>query len=90
MARGYLRAGRDFAWNGTNLSRDLREQSIGHFAAYRARVRIVYVEVPEARLWRQNRGRAAPVPEAIIERLLSRWEVPDRTEAHWVEHLFRP
>ena len=90
LARGYLRAGRDFAWNGTNLSRDLREQSIGLFAAYRARVRIVYVEVPEAQLWRQNRERTAPVPETVSERLLSRWAVPDCTDAHRVEYNFRP
>jgi predicted kinase len=85
LARGYLRAGESFAWNGTNLSRELRDRSIGLFAAYRARVRIVYLEAPEARLLRQNRERPAPVPEAIVERLLSRWEVPDRTEAHRVD-----
>jgi predicted kinase len=84
LAREHLRAGRDFAWNGTNLSRDLREQTIGLCAAYGARVRIVYLEVPEERLWRQNRERARAVPEAVIERLLARWEVPDRTEAHEV------
>lgn len=85
LAREHLRAGRDFAWNGTNLSRDLREQCIDLFAAYKARVRIVYIEAPEARLRRQNRDRPAPVPEAVIERLLARWEVPDPTEAHRVD-----
>ena len=90
LAREHLRAGRDFAWNGTNLSRDLREQCIGLFASYGARVRIVYVETSEARLRRQNRERAAPVPEAVIERLLARWEVPDRTEAHRVDQIIRP
>lgn len=85
LAREHLRAGRDFAWNATNLSRALREQSLGLFADYGARVRIVYLEVPEARLRRQNRERAAVVPEAALERLLDRWEVPDLTEAERVE-----
>ncbi|MDP9371086.1 MAG: AAA family ATPase [Chloroflexota bacterium] len=87
LAREHLRAGRDFAWNGTNLSRELRNQSIGLFVSYNARVRIVYLESPAARLWRQNRARSAPVPEAVIERLLSRWEVPDRTEAQRVDWI---
>jgi predicted kinase len=88
-ARALLCAGCDFAWNGTNLSRDLRERSISLFADYWARVRIVYLEVPPAVLWQQNRERPSPVPEAAIQRLLSRWEVPDRTEAHRLEWLIR-
>lgn len=89
VAREYLRAGRDFAWNGTNLSRVIREQCIGLFADYGARVRIVYLEVPEARLRRQNRERASAVPEGALGRMLERWEVPDPTEAHRVEWVVR-
>ena len=56
-------------------------------AAYRARVRIVYVEAPAALLRARNEGRDRPVPAAVMERLLGRWEFPDLTEAHdltWV------
>jgi predicted kinase len=90
VARAYLRQGRDFAWNATHLSRDMRERTISLCAAYNARVRIVYVEVDEARLRRQNAARRHPVPEAAIERLLARWEVPDRTEAHRVDWVIGP
>jgi predicted kinase len=72
-------------WNATNLSRQLRSQCINLFADYNARVRIVYVEVPEERLLHQNRQRPAPVPLAVLNRLLDRWEMPDRIEAHGVE-----
>jgi predicted kinase len=89
VAREYLRAGHDFAWNGTNLSRAIREQCIGLFADYGARVRIVYLEVPEARLLRQNRERPDAVPEGALGRMLERWEVPDRTEAHRVVWVVR-
>jgi predicted kinase len=85
QARDYLRTGRSFVWNATNLSRQLRAQCVQLFADYRARIRIVYVEAPEERLLRQNRQRQTPVPEAVLERLLERWEVPDQTEAHRVE-----
>lgn len=36
LAREHLRAGRDFAWNATNLGRALRDLSIGLCADYRA------------------------------------------------------
>lgn len=88
-AREFLRAGRPFAWNATNLSRQLRTEVINLFAAYKAAVRIVYLEVPEAVLFEQNRRRDARVPAAVIERLLDRWEVPDVTEAHKVELVLR-
>jgi predicted kinase len=84
-AREYLRRGEPFAWNGTNVSRRTRVGLIGLLADYRARVRIVYVEAPEAQLRAQNRARPSPVPDQVIDGLLRRWEVPDLTEAHAVE-----
>ncbi len=83
-ARAHLRAGRSFVWNATNLSRRVRAQCLRLFADYDARVRIVYVEVPERTLHAQNRSRPTPVPAHVLESLLDRWEVPDRTEAHEV------
>jgi predicted kinase len=84
LARDHLRHGRSFVWNATNVSRQLRGEVIRLFADYGARVRIVYIEVPAERLFAQNRQRSRIVPAAVIERLLARWEVPDRTEAHEV------
>jgi predicted kinase len=89
QAREFLRRGRSFVWNATNLSRQLRGGLVRLFAGYQARVRIVYVEVPPEVLFPQNRQRAAPVPEGVIERLLEHWEVPDRTEAHQVDWVVR-
>jgi len=88
MARGSLRRGEPFAWNATNVSRELRGMTIDLAAEYRARVRIVYVEAPAGALRAQNRQRAdtAVVPDAAMERMLRRWEVPDRTEAHTVTY----
>ena len=83
-ARAHLRAGRAFVWNATCLSRKIRAQCIRVFADYGARIRIVYVEVPEPVLHAQNRSRATPVPERVLEALLDRWEVPAPDEAHEV------
>jgi tRNA uridine 5-carbamoylmethylation protein Kti12 len=67
----------------------VRGECIRLFADYGARVRIVYVEVPEDDLRRQNRQRSAVVPTRVIERMLDRWEVPDLAEAHEVVHAVR-
>lgn len=84
-AREHLRKRRPFVWNATNVSRQMRELSVNLFAAYNARVRVVYVEASEARLFAQNRERADSVPAEVIRKLTARWEVPDLTEAHRVE-----
>ena len=84
-AREYLRKKQPFVWNATNISRQIRELSINRFAAYNARVRIVYVEVSEERLNEQNRARADAVPAEVIRKLTARRQVPDLTEAHRVD-----
>jgi putative nucleotidyltransferase with HDIG domain len=88
-ARAWLRQGQSFVWNATNISAQLRQQVIALFFAYQARVRIVYLEVPCAVLFSQNRQRSRCVPEKVMERMIDRWEVPDRTEAHQVDWLVR-
>jgi predicted kinase len=90
QARSYLREARSFVWNATNLSREVRRHGIDLFAAYRARIRIVYVEAGPARLKRQNEDRARGVPWQAVQRLLSRWEVPTLTEAHSIEYVVTP
>lgn len=87
MARQFLRGRQNFVWNATNLSRQIREQCIGLFASYNARIRIVYVEQSAEKLYQQNRERQWPVPEAALAKMLERWEVPDLTEAHQVEWI---
>ncbi len=62
-----------------------RERQFDLVAAYNARVRIVYLETSPDRLYEQNRRRDEAVPNAVINRLLDQWEVPDLTEAHEVD-----
>ncbi len=38
-------------------------------------------------LYARNRARTSPVPDAVIDRLAGRWELPDPTEAHQVHWL---
>ncbi|MEU5883058.1 AAA family ATPase [Spirillospora sp. NPDC047279] len=87
VARGHLRAGRSFVWNATNVSRMLREQCTGLAADYRGRIELVALEAPPEVLRRRNRSRPSPVPDAVIDRLVGRWEMADPTEAHQVSWL---
>lgn len=80
--REHLRAGQDFAFNATNLTRQIRQRWIDLFADYSARVEIVYQEPPLATIRKRNRQRDAAVPEGVWTRMLEKLEPPDITECH--------
>jgi len=84
QARRHLRAKRDFIWNATNITRTTREKIVGLARAYDAHVSIHVIERPIATILRQNRERAASVPEAVIHGLIRKWEPPSVLEAHEV------
>jgi predicted kinase len=85
-AKTYLRKQIPFVWNATNITRQLREQLIELFVTYKAKVKIVYIEVPFATQQKQNRSREAVVPQAVIERMLSKLEIPQVWEVVEVEY----
>jgi predicted kinase len=80
--REYLRSGRPFAFNATNLLRQTRRRWINLFAGYDARIVVVYVEPPLPVILDRNRRRDLPVPERVILGLAARYEPPTLTEAH--------
>ena len=87
QAKGFLQQNQSFIWNATNVSSMMRRGLIDFFSAYRARIRIVYVEPDWHELTRRNTERARPVPEKILLKLLDKLEVPALTEAHQVDHI---
>jgi len=84
-ARQLLRERTSFAWNATNLSRHIRTRLISLFAAYNARIRVVYVEGSIDLIAERNRNREKVVPDKIMKKLMNRWTVPTLVEAHAVE-----
>jgi predicted kinase len=80
--REFLRSGRSFAFNATNLLRQTRRRWIDLFAAYDARIEVVYVEPPLVVILEQNRRRKRPVPENVIRGLAEKCEPPTPTETH--------
>ncbi len=87
LARQYLRDGKSFVWNATNLGDKVRAGVIALCRGYRARVRLVYCEAPVEVQEARNRARANPVPAIAIGRMLDRWSVPHLDEAHGVEYV---
>lgn len=80
--REHMRAGRDFAFNATNITRQTRDRWISLFADYDARVEIVYLEPSLRTILSQNRARKATIPESAILRLVDKLEPPTVGEAH--------
>ncbi|HSC38025.1 MAG TPA: AAA family ATPase [Chitinophagaceae bacterium] len=84
QARVFLRSKTPFIWNATNSTRSMRTQLVELFTAYKAAVKIVYVEAPYGQLYSQNRNREAVVPAAVLEKLAWKLEPPAPWEAHEV------
>jgi putative nucleotidyltransferase with HDIG domain len=84
MARDHLRNHRDFVWNATNVTAQLRAKPLRLLRDYGARIEIVYLEPPPGRILQQNRQRNAVVPEATIRALSRKMEPPGDWEAHEV------
>lgn len=83
-AREHLRAGRDFVWNATNVTRLNRSKVLRLLRDYDAKIEIVYVEVVPDQLRRQNKDRPDAVPEGVLNHLARKLEPPETWEAHKV------
>lgn len=88
--REHLRAHRDFAFNATSITTQIRKRWIDLFADYGARIEIIYLEPSLKTILRQNKERSASVPESVIRRLSEKVEVPTLAEAHEVSRLWMP
>lgn len=87
QAREYLRKKQPFIWNATNLTPLIRGKQIRLFQDYHAVVRIVFLETEWKVQLDRNAGRAAKVPEKVIDHMLSNLVLPERFEAHEVNWL---
>jgi len=84
QAKVYMRKRESFVFNATNLTKDMRGRWISLFLEYRARVKIIYLEVPYRQLKKQNSNREYPVPLEVIDRLFDKLEIPSFDEGHEV------
>jgi putative nucleotidyltransferase with HDIG domain len=86
-AKKYLRRGENFIWNATNITRDLREGLITMFNTYNAHITIIYMATPYDKVLNYNSNREAKVPERVIEKMLSKLDIPLNFESHKVIYV---
>jgi predicted kinase len=80
-AKEYMRERKDFVWNATNITKQMRRQLMDLFESYGGKVKLIYLEVPYIILKSQNGNRDAALPESVIERMIKKWEPPTLKEA---------
>jgi len=86
QARGYLRAGSDFVWNATCVTRLMRRKVVALCLDYGASVEIHCQTVPLDVVLERNGKRDQPVPEHVIRKLAGRREPVGLDEAHCIFH----
>lgn len=86
-ARKYLRTNTSFIWNATNITKQMRSQLIDLFFSYNAKVKIIYIEKPFKDWKKQNKNREYEVPDFVLEKLLSKLEIPEFTEGVEVRYI---
>lgn len=86
-ARVHLRAGRDFIWNATCVTRQMRRKIVGLCLDYDASVEIHSLSVPLETALARNEARDNPVPAHVIRRLAARRQRPGLDEAHRLRHI---
>lgn len=84
QAKAYLRAGRSFVWNATNLAETTRLRLIRFFETHGAVVSIVYLETDWYETLKNNDEKASSVPVHVLEEMLSKLTPPERFEAESV------
>lgn len=88
-AKKLMRAGTSFVWNATNITKQMRGQLIDLFTSYGGKVRIIYIETPYENLIKQNAQRIGMIPEAAVDKMINKLEIPTNIEAPIVTYIFK-
>jgi predicted kinase len=89
QAKVYMRDKQSFVFNATNITKDMRARWISLFLDYKARVEIIYLEVPYKQLKKQNANRDYIVPLKVIDKLFDKIEIPCFDEGHGVKKVIK-
>ncbi len=87
-ARQFMRKRTSFVFNATNITSDMRRKWISLFMEYGAKVTIIYIEVPYKKLLKQNSNRHYVVPEDVINRQITKLDIPTYGEAHDICYVY--
>lgn len=83
-----MRKRKDFVFNATNLTRDMRGKWLKLFHEYSGKVIIEYVEVPYKELVSRNQTRTHKLPVKVIDKMVRSLEPPLFDEAWDVKYNY--
>lgn len=83
-AKEFLRKGKNFVWNATNVTKQIRSGIIDLFDTYDAHITVIFIHKPLSVIKEQNSQRDAAVPIEVIEKLHRKMEIPSLNEAHQI------
>lgn len=84
-AKEFMRIRQSFVFNATNITSDMRGKWVSLFTDYGGRVKVIYLEVPYKQLISQNHNREHKVPEAVVNKMITKLEIPGPQEAHEID-----
>ena len=87
QAKEYLRNHKQFVWNATNLTPQMRDSVVNLIESYNANANIVYVESSFERILKQNSQRKEVVPTNVIESMVKKLIPPmayESKQVNWV------
>lgn len=80
-----MRERKDFVFNATNITKNMRAKWVSLFESYGGKVIIHYTEAPYHKLVGQNKNREYTVPQKIVDKMIKKLEVPSFNEAYDVK-----
>ena len=83
-AKDFLRNKKNFIFNATHLSKQMRDKTLSLLYNYDAFVSMIYKEVSYEEILKRNNQRNTTLSNKKIEEMLLKWEVPTSDEAHEV------
>lgn len=83
--KNFLRTKQEFIWNATNITTLTRQKIISICHNYNAKVKIIFLETNWKENIKRNQNRQKEVNENIIEKLLSKLDMPENYEADIIE-----
>ena len=81
-ARVHMRAGQDFVWNATGITRQQRQKIIGLARDYDFAIDGISIDIPLQVARDRNRGRSRQVPDQVMQKLGRKRDPLLRDEVH--------
>ncbi len=87
----FCRQKQSFVWNATNITKNMRATLIGLWLPYQPKINLVFMSKNIDKILKDNEKRAQEnkIPNEKILHLFEKLELPDLTECHTLEIVYR-